>query len=957
MTEIDTIAVRQVRRAMIVDDDVDFASSLADMLQTRGIDCVIAHDMDSACEALSQSKPAVVLIDVRLGLSRGTELLARLRKIDPNVLCIMMTAYAGVDTAIEALRRGAYDYLRKPFRPDELFSTLDRCYETIELRGQKVEAEEALRARNEALHQVNDRLRQVVDATASLASFARLDELCPRLMEEFGTSLDAEGGSLYLEREGRLELAHSLDPGHAPEHIELPLVEGSPLARAMSTKKPVALSANGTGKIQPSGWTGYQDTFLMIFPFLDLKQEVIGLLSVHNRRGGAFTEQDLEIGKILASFASKAVRLAQTTEELTISRKRFAGIVELADEAIISIDESQTILSFNRCAERIFGYTEEEIIGKPLDTLVPVRFHSTHSDDVRGFAESEIPSRSMYDRKEISGLRKNGEEFPADGSILKFEIEGQMMMTAIVRDASKRKAVEAALRESEDRFRSTFEQAGVGIALVDLGGEFLRVNQRFRETLGYSEDELLGRNFLDFTHPEDLEAASEPLKRVWSGQMSSFEIEKRYLRKDGSVLWADLTVSLLRDSAGAPKYYIAAMLDISERKKTAEALAHREEELRQAQKMEAIGRLAGGVAHDFNNLLTVILGCGDVIYDRVSADNPIRAEISQIIEAGERAAALTNQLLIFSRKQVLLLKSVDLSQIITDMSLMLSRLIGEDVEMIIDLQADLVSVRADPSQIEQVVLNLVVNSRDAMPRGGSITIRTANGMIDPNGALAAKGAKPGPCAILSISDTGQGIDPEIIVRVFEPFFTTKDVGKGTGLGLATVHGIVKQSQGEIEVSSVLGEGTTFTAYFPMGDGDESDVQAVPMRIEDAGGSETILYVEDEDMIRDLAFEILKKSGYRVILARDGVEALDLIRESDNSIDLLISDVVMPRMSGPELAEAALKVSPDLRIFFVSGYSDDFLAGRDDIAVGIPTLAKPFRAGDLLSLVRSRLDET
>lgn len=496
----------------------------------------------------------------------------------------------------------------------------------------------------------------------------------------------------------------------------------------------------------------------------------------------------------------------------------------------------------------------------------------------------------------------------------------------------------------------------MGIALVDLNGRHLRVNLRYRETLGYSEDELLGRSFLDFTHPDDLNMTVEPLKELWAGERSSFEVEKRYLRKDGPVLWVDLTVSLLRDGAGAPQYYITAMLDISERKKTAEVLAHREEELRQAQKMEAIGRLAGGVAHDFNNLLTVILGCGDVIYERAGPADPIRTEVAQIIEAGERAAALTNQLLVFSRKQVLRPQSVNLSQIVTDMNHMLSRLIGEDVEMILDLQADLVRVLADPNQIEQVILNLVVNSRDAMPQGGAITIRTANGTIDPQGALAAKGAKPGPCAMLSIRDTGPGIDPEILARVFEPFFTTKEIGKGTGLGLATVHGIVKQSQGEIEVSSVLGKGTTFTAYFPMGEGDETDDSKASVEIGSLGGSETILYVEDEDMIRELAFEILKKSGYNVILARDGVEALDVLRKPDRSIDLLISDVLMPKMSGPELAEAALELRPDLRMFFVSGYSDEFLAGRAEITRGMPTLPKPFRAGELLSLVRSCLDE-
>jgi signal transduction histidine kinase len=389
-----------------------------------------------------------------------------------------------------------------------------------------------------------------------------------------------------------------------------------------------------------------------------------------------------------------------------------------------------------------------------------------------------------------------------------------------------------------------------------------------------------------------------------------------------------------------PPLFTAYVRDLSERRRAEEALRQTEERFRQAQKMEAVGRLAGGIAHDFNNLLTVITGCTEILLGDFPQSEETRELLGEVQNAGRRAAKLTSQLLAFSRRAIRAPKVLDLNTVVADMDRMLHRLIGEDIQMVTAQAEDLNRVKVDPGQIEQVIMNLVVNARDAMPTGGKLTIETANVELDEASVRAYPELKPGPYVLLAVSDTGLGMSPEVQARLFEPFFTTKEVGKGTGLGLATVYGIVKQSEGQIAVYTEPGHGTTFKVYLPCCEEPISELRRVPTP-EPPPGAGTVLLVEDEDDVRTLTRRALARQGYRVLEARHGVEALKVWEQHRGTIDLMVSDLVMPEMNGGELARRLLQERPDLKVLFLSGYSDGAVLRANLLEEGRAFLQKPF----------------
>jgi two-component system cell cycle sensor histidine kinase/response regulator CckA len=388
-----------------------------------------------------------------------------------------------------------------------------------------------------------------------------------------------------------------------------------------------------------------------------------------------------------------------------------------------------------------------------------------------------------------------------------------------------------------------------------------------------------------------------------------------------------------------------------------DALRQSQEQFRQAQKMEAVGRLAGGVAHDFNNLLSAILSYSELVLDDLPADHASREDVEQIRQAGNRAAELTHQLLAFSRRQLLQLRIIDLNAVVASVDRMLRRVIGEDIELRTVLSPSLGHTKADAGQLEQVLINLAVNARDAMPTGGILTITTANAEVGGRHAARWPQVQPGGYVTLSVRDTGTGMSHEVQERIFEPFFTTKGPGHGTGLGLSTVYGIVAQSGGQVFVTSEPGAGSTFTIYLPAHQADIDVAAARPPRAPVRGGAETVLLVEDETLVRQLTHEILRRNGYRVLEAADGVEALAVVRDHAGHIDLMLTDVVMPRMSGHELVELARPVRPDMRILYVSGYSEEAIARQGQLTDGIELLAKPFTPGVLTAKIRELLDRT
>jgi PAS domain S-box-containing protein len=495
--------------------------------------------------------------------------------------------------------------------------------------------------------------------------------------------------------------------------------------------------------------------------------------------------------------------------------------------------------------------------------------------------------------------------------------------------------VEDTQRASEEHLRLVGEMTNDTIWWLDLVSRVTRVSAAFETVFGYPqrviEDET---NWWSArVHPDDRARVLESFQRLLAGVESSWSEEYRFERADGSYAHVLDRAYLVRGPSGRPLRVVGTLMDMTGR-------VRREEELRQAQKMEAIGRLAGGVAHDFNNLLTAIIGYSELLVGQVP-DGAQRRAVEQIRQAGQRAASLTQQLLAFSRKQMLLPEVLDLNQVVAGIKDMLRRLIGEDVEVTARLGDAVGRVRADRTQLEQVIVNLAVNARDAMPRGGRLCIETR--------ALSGAPAR----ALLAVSDTGCGMPPEVVARVFEPFFTTKEVGKGTGLGLSSVYGTVKQSGGEILVRSTPGEGTTFEIYLPVVDAPASASHLRP-RPAPPGGRETVLLVEDEDAVRRLVREVLTERGYEVFAAARGEEALDLVARIDGPIHLVLTDLIMPGLSGRDLALRLDELRPGIRVIFMTGYSGDTLT-RAALAPGTTVLEKPFTPDHLATVVRAALD--
>ena len=524
----------------------------------------------------------------------------------------------------------------------------------------------------------------------------------------------------------------------------------------------------------------------------------------------------------------------------------------------------------------------------------------------------------------------------------------------VVRESKGRESqrvAEDALRESETRFRKLAESGIIGITIADLHGNILDANDTYLTMVGYSREELVhgAVRWADMTPPELAYLAAESVKQLHtSGAAPPWETET--FRKDGTRVPVLVGVAMLDD----PRC-IAFTADLTKLKRSETALRQSEAQLRHAHKMEAVGRLAGGVAHDFNNLLSVVLSYAEMLLADMKPGEPMREDVEEIRKAGTRAADLTRQLLMFSRQQVLATKVLDLKEVLASMDKMLQRIHGADVDLVSLPTQLLGSVRADPSSVEQVIMNLVVNARDAMPTGGKLTMETSNVVLDEAYARGHLGVKPGPHVMLAVTDTGTGIDKATLGRIFEPFYTTKALGKGTGLGLSTVFGIVQQSGGSVWVYSELGVGTTFKVYLPRVDG---AVETAARPVEPPTtlrGLETILLVEDDDQVRVVARGILRKNGYHVIDARHAGEALLYSEEHVGTIHLLLTDVVMPQMGGPALAKRLASARPDMKVLCMSGYTDDSIVRHGVLEAHIAYLQKPFTPHALMTRVREVLD--
>ncbi len=620
--------------------------------------------------------------------------------------------------------------------------------------------------------------------------------------------------------------------------------------------------------------------------------------------------------------------------EATIQRLLTA--VEQSPAAVVITNVAGEIEYVNRQFSAITGFAPGEVLGRNPRFLQsgltpPERYRELWATVLSGAVwHGEIQNRRKdgalyWNRATISPVKST------DGSVTHF--------VAIQEDVTEQKRAAEALLESEARYRAIADATFDGI-LLSRNGTILDANRGIVEIFGFQRDDIVGRTLDQFVAPE----SRVEVQRLFGASVEGvFEVVG--LRKDGSKVRLECIV---RNSTheGQPAR-LTALRDVSQRRLL-------EDQLRQAQKMEAVGRLAGGVAHDFNNLLTVITSYSQLVMEDMGAADPRRADLGEVQKAANGAATLTRQLLAFSRQQVLEPRVIALDEVVAGAGKMLKRLIGEDISLVTVLAPDLWAVKADPGQIEQVVMNLAVNARDAMPDGGKLTIETANKELGQAYAEEHRLVPPGSYVLLSVSDTGTGMDEATKARLFEPFFTTKEKGKGTGLGLATVYGIVKQSGGFVWVYSELGQGTTFKVYLPRVD-EVASTPSAPASPQSLHGTETILLAEDAAPVRSVAKEVLRRHGYRVLTAADGRTALELADTHPGPIDLLITDVIMPELSGRQVADRLMERLPKLKVLFVSGYTDDAIVRHGILEPGIAFLQKPFSPESLARKVREVLD--
>jgi PAS domain S-box-containing protein len=623
------------------------------------------------------------------------------------------------------------------------------------------------------------------------------------------------------------------------------------------------------------------------------------------------------------------------------SEERYRRLFDTSPLPIWVFDvNTLAFLAVNDAALSVYGYSKEEFMKLTLPELRLPEDRPALLEAVKEDASKEFFTR--YSRHQ----RKNGTLMDMEIRAHQIEFAGQQARMVIAMDITERLRAEQAIRESEAKFRALTESSPYAI-LIARGNRVIFANRAAEDIIGYSATELTGRDPLSIIHPDHRDLAREKLAARAAGRMETMRYELKFLSRSGAERWLDMTTDVVVFE-GAPAVLMNAV-DVTERKIV-------EDQLRQAQKMEAVGRLAGGVAHDFNNLLMIIRGYADLIVDSGDLGEGAQRNAEQIIKAADRASGLTQQLLAFSRKQVLALQTLDLNLVLQGVDKMLHRLIGEDVELLIQSTPGLWPTKADPNQIEQVLLNLAINARDAMPRGGQLRIETRNVVLDEAFVRQHAGSSAGDFVQLEVSDTGVGMSPEVRARIFEPFFTTKEVGRGTGLGLATVYGIVKQSNGYITVESEADKGTTFRILLPRA----AEVMARADQREVSGnlsGNETILLVEDQPDVRELARTFLGGRGYHVLEAQDGSEALRISGGHHGEIHLLVTDVVMPGMSGKELAEQMAPLRPSMKVLFVSGYTAEAIGQHGVLEPGTEFLQKPFSQEALARKLREILDAT
>lgn len=874
-------------RVLVVNDMPDQLEMIGHLLRKSGYGVVTALNGREGLDVAQAERPDLIISDVSMPLMDGIEMCRSIRthpELSTIPILLVSAACRDSHSVVEGLKAGADDYLEVPYDPMRL----------VTKAAQLIERKRAHKALQESAAKYKELVENINDVIFAVDESGLLSYVSPVIESVAGYHPSEVLGRSFTE---------FIFPEDLPDVLnnfrQVLAQKIEPLEYRIQTK------AGKTVWVRTSSRPNIVDG------------HIAGL------RG------------MMTDITDRK----RAEEALKASEKELRTLFRAMTDVILILGADGRYVKIAPTDPSCLYKPRADLVGKTLHEVFP----KEKADFFLAHIHQALTEERMH-RVEYK-LRIDKTDLCFEGCVSPLSRDSVVW---IGRDITERKQSEGKLRESEQLYHATFDNAPVGIAHTDLNGRWRRVNQRLCDILGYSREELLVRNFQNVTHPEDVAADDLARRQFLAGELQRYSREKRYVRRDGLVVWVDVIVTLQRSPEREPKFFITVVEDITERKRL-------EQQFLQSQKMEAVGQLAGGIAHDFNNLLTAITGYSELSLARLPHDERLRNNLEEIKKAGGRAASLTRQLLAFSRKQMLQPKVLNLNLVVSDLEKMLRRLIGENIELRTVLDRDLGSVKADPGQIEQVVMNLVVNARDAMPHGGKVTIETANVYLDEEYVKHHVAIRSGAYVMLAINDNGCGMTAETKARIFEPFFTTKELGKGTGLGLSTVYGIVKQSSGNIWAYSEVGKGTTFRVYLLRVSEDAQEYKQRTELERAPRGTETILLVEDDETVRKLTRDVLQSYGYRVLDAAHGDAALTVCERYPKTIHLLLTDVVMPEMSGREVTNRIAAIRPEMKVLFMSGYTDDAIVHHGVLDANTPFIQKPFAPDGLARKVRDVLD--
>ncbi len=886
-------------RVLIAEDSENDVLLIVKELQRGGFDPVFER-VDSATamtNALGRTHWDIILADYVMPGFTALDALSVLRMSGLDLPFIVVSGSIGEEIAVEAMRSGAHDYVMKN-NMTRLATTVERELQQAEGRRLKYKAEMALKETNQTLWAL---------IKSSPLAIVAVD------LQRNVTVWNPAAERLFGWRENEV-LGTTLPIVPKDKHPEFREI----MAQAMEGKPTTVYE---THRKRKDG--GLVDVSMTVAALLDSGGKAIGAMAI-------FTD----------------ITERKRAEE---TRTRLTAILEATTDMVGIADTKGKIVYVNRAGRTWFGkFLKEDVTNTFIADYYP---RWAYEKIMKEGIPTAIKKGTWSGESVLLG--RDGREIPVSQVIIahKGDSGNVEFLSTIARNPSDLKRAEKTLWESEERFRQIAETIEEVFWLTNpVKNEIIYISPGYENIWGRSCANLYQNpmSWVEAIHPEDRQRVLEAVTTKQANGM--YDEEYRIVRPDGSIRWIQDRAYPIRNDRGEV-YRIAGIAeDITEEKQLSD-------QFRQVQKMEAVGQLAGGIAHDFNNLLTAIGGYTDFVLEQMEPGSRLEADVEEIKKATERAASLTRQLLAFSRQQVMQPVVLNLDELVAGMEGMLRRLIGENIELVTAGAPDLASVKADPHQFEQVIMNLVLNARDAMPQGGRLTIETTNVELDKAFVQLHVGARPGAYVMLAVSDTGTGMDAEIQKHLFEPFFTTKEKGKGTGLGLSTVYGIVKQSGGYVSVYSEPNRGSCFKIYLPQVSQPvpERPVRPVPAKM--AGGTETILLVEDEEAVRGLAAKILRAKGYAVLEAGDGKEAQAVLKTHRGDLDLLLTDVVMPQMGGPELAKWLRSVRRGIRVLFMTGYTDHSAFRDGSLPPGTGLIQKPFSPQALAQKVREILDSS